>query len=236
MRYFGGKQRTAKRLVDAMEDHIRGSSCWVEPFVGGASMASEVGKRFPDKRLLCSDANKALIRMWVALVNGWVPPEEVSREEYQDLMVSKNHNDPMTAFAGFGCSFAGKWFGGYAKSDGRNYAKNARGSLLKKLDGLSMAEFFDFDYRFAIYPPESVIYMDPPYAGTTGYGAVGDFDHEEFWAFCRSLSQTGLHVFVSEYSAPDDFEVFYETETKTDIRMRDGSKETRVEKLFVYKG
>ena len=41
------------------------------------------------------------------------------------------------SFVGFGCSFAGKWFGGYARSnDKRNYAKMAKNSLNKKIINL----------------------------------------------------------------------------------------------------
>ena len=75
--------------------------------------------------------------MWKALQNGWIPPNDISEEEYKYIRENKNENMALTSFVGFGCSFAGKWFGGYARSnDKRNYAKMAKNSLNKKIINL----------------------------------------------------------------------------------------------------
>ena len=56
------------------------------------------------------------------------------------------------------------------------------------------------DYRNYVYQDGDVVYCDPPYAGTNGYGR--EFDHEAFWQWCRSRE---LPYYVSEYRAPEDF-------------------------------
>ena len=74
--------------------------------------------------------------------------------------------------------------------------------------------------------PNSVIYCDPPYKGTTGY--VTDFDHDRFWAWVRKQT---VPVFVSEYSAPPDMKtVMAFRHVKTNSQTSTQS----VEKVFTF--
>lgn len=231
MRYFGGKQRIVKPLVTFMQSYVNERGIYVEPFVGGASVIAAV--KAPIR--IGADANAALICMWDALCKGWDPPDVVDEELYRAVKDAKLLDDPLTAFIGFGCSFAGKWFGGYARdATGGNYAKMAYNSLAKKVATLHGVQWVAGDYRTLTYPDGCLIYCDPPYQGTTQYGAVGNFDTATFWEFCREKSRLGHIVFVSEYAAPDDFHVVWSVETKTDMRMRDGEKDARTEKLFTF--
>lgn len=73
---------------------------------------------------------------------------------------------------------------------------------------------------------------DPPYQGTTGY-KTGAFNHEEFFQWCRDMKAKGNIVFVSEYNAPDDFEVVWQGEIKTNFSsQRKEATHKAVEKLF----
>ena len=137
-------------------------------------------------------------------------PSEVSKEEYHRAKNNPDENKALTGFVGFGCSFGGKWFGGYASnSDGLNYAKCTRNSLSKKMKPLMSAKIFNGDYRDVVIPNGSIVYCDPPYKNTTGYSNSDSFDHDIFWQYVRDLSKNNI-VFVSEVSAPDDFEVVWE--------------------------
>ena len=62
----------------------------------------------------------------------------------------------------------------------------------------------------------------------------GDFNTEEFWEDMRVLSKNN-DVYISEYSAPEDFECVLEIPTKTIIRDSNDKVSYRVEKLFTYK-
>ena len=229
MQYFGGKQRIAKKLATILGPIANEKSAYVEPFIGGASVMCEI--QVPLR--IASDANEALITMWQSLSKGWQPPVVISESDYATIKLRNDKNDPITAFAGFGCSFAGKWFGGYARSsEKRNYAQNAANSLKKKMQHLSNVEWSTSDYRELKYPQNSVIYCDPPYQSTTGYNAVGAFDWCEFWNFVRKKTSDGHIVFVSEYNAPSDFKVCLEIPTKLDIRDHTGLRPLRTEKLF----
>ena len=72
--------------------------------------------------------------MWEELQNGWMPPQTLTKEDYEFLKNNKDIKPHLTGFVGFGCSFAGKWFGGYATSNNRNYCLNAYNSVLNKLN------------------------------------------------------------------------------------------------------
>lgn len=231
MRYMGGKFHIAAALGG--EINIRrapGQPYW-EPFVG----AGWVLDRVPGGPRYASDKNEKLIALWQALQAGWVPPAILTEKEYNRIKANQNRVDPaLVAFVGFGLSFAGKWFGGYAREDAtRKYAKNARNSLLKlRIAGVT---FFHADF-IGHEPPEEemMIYCDPPYAGTTGYQAVGLWNPTHFWWWVRQLGEQGHTVLVSEYQAPDDFTCIADFAKVTEMRTAKGGREHRTEKLFVH--
>jgi DNA adenine methylase len=169
-----------------------------------------------------------LITLYQALQQGWTPPDTVSEEEYARVKALNDPNSPLTAFIGIGCSWGGKWWGGYARSGDRNYARNAKNSLAKRdLTGIT---FMHLNFmQSSIEVDGALIYCDPPYVGTTGYGQ--EFDHILFWQRVRDLSERNI-VLVSEYQAPEDFVCVAEFATRTDLRTGSGGKEQRLERLF----
>lgn len=176
--------------------------------------------------------------MYKALQDGWTPPTELTGEEYIHIKDNQDEQPHLTGFVGFGCSFAGKWFGGYAKdSSGRNYCLNAHNSILKKVENglLKDSEFICCDYK-ELKPDNMIIYCDPPYKGTTQYdkNIVGEFDSDEFWDTMRKWSENNT-VLISEYDAPEDFEIVWQKEVKLDIRDKNNEKQQRIEKLFKFK-
>ncbi len=232
LQYFGGKQRIARRLAAHMAPAVARRGVYWEPFVGAASVLAATTAA----RRLASDSNSALINMWRALAAGWEPPGEVTEDTYKAVRLALNPDDPMTAFVGFGTSFAGKWFGGYARGGVGNYAATAVSSLRRKMKTLQGVEWASGDYREIEPPVGAVIYCDPPYQGTTQYSAVAPFSWDAFWAWCLERHAAGNIVFISEYAAPSDFVPSLEITTKTAIRTAVAGKEIRLERLFVPKG
>ena len=201
----------------------------VEPFVGGCNIISKMsGERY------CYDINEYLIEMYKAVQNGWTPPAIITEEEYDYIRNNKDKDKPLTGFVGIGCSYSGKWFGGYARNKtGRNYCLNAHNSILKQLNEIRDIKFDCKDYKELEFD-DCLIYCDPPYKNTTKYSIIGSFDTEEFWNVMRNWSKNNT-VIISEYEAPNDFECIKEINTKTDIRNRSGKRENRVERLFKFK-
>ena len=229
MQYFGGKQRISKQIVEVLNEYRKGNQPLVEPFVGGCNIISKMsGERY------CYDINEYLIEMYKAVQNGWTPPAIITEEEYDYIRNNKDKDKPLTGFVGIGCSYSGKWFGGYARNKtGRNYCLNAHNSILKQLNDIRDIKFDCKDYKELEFD-DCLIYCDPPYKDTTKYPIIGEFNTEEFWNVMRNWSKNNI-VIISEYEAPYDFECIKEIHTKTDIRNSDGKRESRVERLFKFK-
>lgn len=78
--------------------------------------------------------------------------------------------------------------------------------------------------------PDSVVYCDPPYIGTKGYGV--EFDHGEFYRWLRTADRP---IFVSEYTMPDDFVSITDTaKTALLCQCRGGERKKVTEHLYVH--
>jgi DNA adenine methylase len=231
MKYMGSKNRYADELLKIILPHRNGRA-WVEPFVGGCNMIDKVdGERY------ANDNNEYLINMWRAVQDGWIPPNNISEEEYQKIKNNPDPENPLYAFVAIGCSYSGKWWGGYARGkdkDGkeRNYCRESRDNILKQAPKLKGVEFsaknytgFDNDF-----PDNSLIYCDPPYADTTKYKS--GFNHTEFWDWCEEMEGKGHYMFVSEYSAPKNWYSIWEKEVNNSLTKETGAKKG-IEKLWV---
>lgn len=232
MKYVGSKERHAKEIIPIILEGRTEGQLYVEPFIGGASIISKVkGNR------IGADAHPFIVELWKAVRDGWIPPTSVSEEEYRQAKETKELN-ALTAFIGFGCSYSGKWFGGYArgndaKGQPRNYADESCRAVLKKAKGLEGCDLRNCTYSDLDIPENSIIYCDPPYAGTTKY-STGNFNSEEFWEWANSKVQQGHKVFVSEYTAPTDWECVWSKQVNNTLAKHTGSKQG-VEKLFTKK-
>lgn len=228
MHYLGAKQRVAKHIIEYLNQY---STCEIlyEPFVG----ACNVGIKTNFKYFKCSDIHPDLILMWQALQKGWIPPKDCTETEYQTMKLQEA--SALRGFIGFGVSFSGKWFGGYARDNtGRNYTKNAFNSVSKKI---ANKNFYTAEFKcinFLTYDwsniKDAVFYCDPPYLNTTKYS--NQFNHDLFWEKVRELSKFNV-VVVSEYQAPADFKCVLEIPTKLDMHSKLGQVE-RIERLFEY--
>ena len=237
MQYVGGKFRSARFIAEEVakarrpeQDRI------VEPFLGGGASFSRLAPMF-DHALAC-DVVPDLVEMWNAAILGWVPPSHVSEEEYSRL----RHAEPsaLRGFVGFGCSFGGKWFGGYARSrsgaaPNYNYAAGASRSVVKQAALMRHANIGLMDYRELEILHTDVVYCDPPYSGTTGYSSAGEFDSNEFWRIAERWATSGATVLVSEYTAPKSWSCVWQRGLPNYLRGTGQVKNERVERLFAMR-
>ena len=210
MRYLGGKTRIAKRLAEQINRFREPGAPFWDPFCGGLSMAVALGGEG-----LVSDAHPALIAVYRAVAAGWDPPKTLTESEWRAAKELPD-SDPLKAFAGFGCSFGGKWFGGYAapapeyfynanskpRLDGssregeriapKDFADEARRALLRDVPTLTTRGcVFDCVDFLSITPVDlgALLYLDPPYRNTTGYSLP--FDHDAFDVRAREWAAAG---------------------------------------------
>ena len=230
MHYLGGKSRSAARLAALIAPFYKPGMSYIEPFVGAGSMLVAMAKALPPGTpLFASDIHEDLILLWKALQGGWEPPVELDEITYQSL--KRQAPSALRGFAGFGCSFAGKWFHGYARNKRKSrYAEQSRNSLLEKIKPLGGAQFTRCSYE--LYAPENaLVYCDPPYANRTGYKDA--FDHTLFWSVMRRWSANNT-VFVSEYAAPADFAAIASFKRNQELRTGGVIRELVTEHLFKY--
>jgi len=230
MKYMGSKNRIAKEILPIILKGRKENQYYVEPFAGGFNMIDKV-----DGLRIASDTNEYLIALFKELQNGWIPPSEITESEYNEVRTNKEKY-PLyyVGFVGFCCSYSGKWFGGYARGNDnngnpRNYTDESKRNLLKQKKGIKGICIFNESYDKLQIPKNSIIYLDPPYEGTTGY--KDKFDSPKFWDWCRKMKSEGHTVFVSEYDAPEDFAEVWSKKVNNSLTKNTGSKQG-VEKLF----
>ena len=232
MRFFGGKARICKEVAKVVNDLAddMGFDTIYEPFCGGLCVT-----QWLKGKVLASDVSQPLITLYKAVQGGWTPPDVVTEEMYRDYAKRRPVDDPMTAFIGHGCSFGGKWFGGYARDAKKgNYALKAKDSIIKKFSNMGQVSFSCGGY-LEIDPHNAIIYCDPPYDKTT-QPYVGEFNTDEFWQMADVWTRAGNLVLVSEYQAPADALCLWERKTTTAIRGSEGKVFDRIEKIFTVTG
>ena len=196
---------------------------WVEPFMGSGKVISQVkGPR------IGNDINNELIALFKKIQEGYEPPKELSEDQYYHIKKNQDeYSEELKGFVSFGCSFGGKRWNGYAKNARNdNYCYNSYKSIMKLKQGLIGVELFCTDYKNLIIPERSLIYCDPPYRSTTGYGF--NFDHEEFYEWCKDKVKEGHKVFISEYEAP--FSVVWSKKINGTLNRNQITK--KIEKLY----
>ena len=225
MVYLGSKNRISKHILPIILKDRKPGQWYIEPFAGGMNLIDKIGGP-----RLANDLHPYLIALFRALQSGWIPPSNLTKDEYLDIKLNKEkYADYLVGFVGFGCSYGGKWFGGYATNkENRNYAMYSHNSLLKQIKNLKDVVFTNLDYQDLVIPPNSIIYLDPPYRNATKYS--NNFDSEKLYQWARLQANLGHSVYLSEYSAPDDFELLLEIPTNT--LLNKNQSEFRIEKLY----
>lgn len=230
MQYFGGKAKIAKVLVPELQKYISEGQTFVDAFCGSCNVLS----RIKATKRIGNDLHKELISLHKAVQSGWIPPSHISEEEYKNAREG-GVEDHLKAFIGFGCSFGGKYFGGYARRNKEeyNYAMGSGNSLLKKHKTMKDVIFTSGSYDQISLPDNSVVYCDIPYKDTVGY-SVGGFNHEEFYEWAKKAKEDGHTILVSEYehNVPSGWNIVWRHESKKVIRNKEGVPERTIEILM----
>ncbi len=246
MRYCGSKRRFMKELKPILMEHLKdGSQMFVDAFCGGANVISDID--WDNK--VGVELNRYVYALWKHIQSFGVTTDleayaSMTEDEYYDIKSHYLNNDGfypdwVIGFTGTCASYGGAWFGGYAHynpNKNEDHIKEAFNGLKKQVEKFKYFEktkFFNRSYDEVEIAPYSVIYCDPPYFNTKSYESC--FDHERFWEWVRVMSSKGHYVYVSEYTAPNDFKCIWE-KTKRDgmgTTKKGVTQEIKTEKLFV---
>jgi len=249
MKYLGGKYFIGKQISEVMKNMVSPEevSGYLEPFCGALGVLTYMNETFDCK---ASDYHPDLIEMWKRVQdNSFVPPTQITEQQYNSI---KNIESPsaLKAFVGFGCSFGGRYFAGYAEkyknTKKEDYLKEATNSINRKRPKIKGVKFSCDSYK-DLKPKNMLIYCDPPYQETTfpvkyrrDTKYYDEFDNKEFWNIVRKWSKNNI-VFISETSAPEDFIPVWEKSSHRSVsqsaktRYKRDSDTYKTEKLFIHK-
>lgn len=243
MRYMGSKRRIADEILPIILKGRKPNQWFVEPFCGGCNITERVtGKR------IANDIHPELIAMYKALQNGWLPPKRITEEEYKRIMAAGSPE--LKGYAGFTHSFGALYGGTYRRQGDGRAGLVLEGAQLKgaysnidyvgqrsfneittMFKNLVSVKFTQGTYYDLEIPKGSIVYCDPPYAGTSEY-EVAKFNSTNFFQWCRVQKEEGHTVFVSEYTAPEDFKCVWSREVKTHLNSHRGKAFSVTEKLY----
>lgn len=240
MKYMGGKNKISKYIAEFIKNLVNKDMVdgYLEPFCGSLAITVHMTDY---KKVIASDNHPDLIKLWKSVQqNKFRPPKTLTEDKWNKI---KNYKSPsaLKAFVGFGCSFGGKFFGGYAQkyTNGKkeDFLKAATNSINKIKLKITDVKFYKKDYK-KWNPRNMLIYCDPPYMKINfpvNYRITTkkytEFDNKEFWNVMRKWSKTNL-VFISEQHAPADFISIW---SKKKYRSISQSSKTRYKSLKTKK-
>jgi DNA adenine methylase len=235
--YHGGKQKIGKKLASIITDISQDYNIigYCEPFCGMLGVYQHIPELLGNIVYKAGDLNKSVILMWKAVQKGWMPPSRnITEDEYYKLRNGKDCK--MKGYVGHQYSFGGQYFRGYVSKYGRIVNTS---TVIKRLDSISQriknVKFSNGPYQQYNNLKNYIIYCDPPYDSTTQNYRSGEFNHKDFYDWCRYMAQNNI-VFVSGYKAPNDFKLIYSEKVKLN-GMRSPTKfaksRNRTEKLYM---
>jgi len=231
LRYPGGKSRALSKLFQYIPN-LKDYTEYREPFLGGGSVALEIGKRYPHLDIWVNDLYGPLYNFWRVLQDQGQElrdqlvqlkqrhPDQVSARELflnaKDIVNNTEMSDLSRAVAFYvvnKCSFSGL-------TESSSFSKQASDSnfsmrgidklpdyslMIKKwkITNLSYGELFS-DSK------STFVYLDPPYEiGSNLYGKRGSmhkgFDHDQFAADCDRFISHQLVSYNSSQLIRDRF-------------------------------
>ena len=232
LRYPGGKSRALSKLFQFIPD-LKDYTEFREPFLGGGSVAIEIGKRYPHIDIWVNDLYEPLYNFWKVL--------QSDGQKLRDILIQlkQRHSDPSSAKQLFldakdylakpvgnsidravsfyvvnKCSFSGL-------TESSAFSKQASESNfsvngIEKLPEYSLMikkwKITNLSYeRMLSDEEETYIYLDPPYEIKSNlYGKKGDmhkgFNHDEFATICDKSTSPILISYNSSQLIRDRFD------------------------------
>ena len=232
LRYPGGKSRALSKLFQFIPD-LKDYTEFREPFLGGGSVAIEIGKRYPHIDIWVNDLYEPLYNFWKVLQSDGDKLKDILlqlKQRHPDFGSAKqlfldakdylakpvgNSIDRAVAFYVVNkCSFSGL-------TESSAFSKQASESNfsvngIEKLPEYSLMikkwKITNLSYEHMLSDEEETyIYLDPPYEIKSNlYGRKGDmhkgFNHDEFATICDKSTSPILISYNSSQLIRDRFD------------------------------
>lgn len=222
--YQGSKNKIAKDIIELLPSGDR----FVDLFAGGCPMTHASLASGKYDCALTNDKFPVIgADLFKMAVKGEFDDPKYLRLVGYDEFYERRYIDPWM-IAVFGWNQTSRYFAGKNGQTAQLISKNSIADIttlaefgelrplqylnrLRKLKGcvdLAKVEFAQMDYADYEFREGDVVYCDPPYRNTDGYRHTKEkFDHDKFWEWVRTRNYP---VYVSEYSAPEDFVSIFE--------------------------
>jgi DNA adenine methylase len=209
IRWCGGKSKLATKIISQFPSH----RCYVEPFCGGAAVFF---KKQPSHCEVINDVNNELINLYRCIQHH---PDEIAKQSATMLhsrwlfdRLKSHHPNQLTDIQRAARFYALQRmaFGGKASNQSFGYARTAKAGLSSnrfkrdvslltdRLNGvfIESTEWLDCVERYD--SKDTLVFCDPPYWGTTGYGVEFGFDNYQQMATVMKTMQGKMIVTVND--------------------------------------
>ncbi len=258
LRYPGGKSRAVTKMGPYFPD-LRNYSEFMEPFLGGGSVALYITKKYPHLKITVNDLYEPLINFWIQLQQFGdeltdnlrdyksTHPDPVSAKELfleSKKVINNRKLDDVERAAAFyivnKCSFSGLTESSSFSSQASVSNFSMRG--IEKLSGYSelISHWYinQFSYEYLLenkLHDNLFIYLDPPYDIKDNlYGSKGSmhkgFDHDKFAADCDRYSVPMMISYNSDQLVRDRFKNWNTAEFDLTYTMRSVGEYMREQK------
>ena len=125
------------------------------------------------------------------------------------------------------------WFNAKAE-DNRTLGQLKHLQQVERLQQVNKIKATNKSYHDFSEVSGSILYLDPPYEGTSQESYINSFDSQEFYNWAFEMSKSNI-VIISSYSISDErFEVVYSFD-KARSTLQSGTRNNKCEKLFMVK-
>lgn len=246
--YQGSKRALAPLIMNYFPEKV---DRLIEPFAGSAAISVAAAMRKKAKKFLINDINAALINLLEEIVeqpeviaNGYESlwNEQLGKEkayfvEIRDRFNKENRNDDFLYILARCIKGAIRYnsSGDFNQSaDNRRKGKNPKSmrqdifQVSECLKGKSVFTSCDFQEIFELSQPGDLIYMDPPYQGTSKNRDPRYFSGMEFDRFVKSLE------YLNEKDVP--YLISYDGKTGNKTYGDDLPKHLELQKILIEVG
>ena len=232
LRYPGGKSRAMKFLGEYFPSQIES---YVEPFLGGGSVALWVTQQYPNANIHVNDAYHPLYAFWQQLQEQGTEmrerlldikkttehSEDAQRELFHDAQ-KWMHDDRMDMFTlacafyiANKCSFSGLGTSTFSKQayDG-NFTINSINKLPEYQKLIGGWTISNLDYNYFMVNGNDFLFLDPPYdIKSFLYGNKGDkhktFNHDEFKNHVDTLTSKFMITYNANQKLIEKYKTYH---------------------------
>ena len=225
-----------KDITNAFERVISQDREWIKTLIISRTEFTEIKDK---ENKTTDDFLKLLINSFGNNKKGYLYSKETSDLKYN---LAKEIIEKHDVFSGYKQTETYKkvtsgpdwnWFNAKAE-DNRTLGQLKHLQQVDRLQKVNKIKATNKSYHDFSEVSGAILYLDPPYEGTSQESYINSFDSQEFYNWALEMSKSNL-VIISSYSISDErFEVVYSFD-KARSTLQSGTKNNKCEKLFMVK-